>query len=178
MNAAIRFCLIPAIHVNLQGVDVNWVKQQLTDYISSTLPKNASGRGIITTHSNPSCGRRMAIQKTEIVRPILDRLYPEWRSENPGRSTFEFMSERDAAQRLVARLENQEEISRRLGTHDASPSAAAGGMHPLIWKAAQAQWSTGHRHEAVLAAAKAVNSHLQTKLSKRVRVLSCEAVGV
>lgn len=27
--------------------------------------------------------------------------------------------------------------------------------------------STGHRHEAVLAAAKAVNSHLQTKLDRR-----------
>jgi uncharacterized protein (TIGR02391 family) len=35
------------------------------------------------------------------------------------------------------------------------------------WKAAEAQWSTGHRHEAVLAAAKAVNSHLQTKVGRR-----------
>ncbi len=31
----------------------------------------------------------------------------------------------------------------------------------------QTQWSTGHQHQAVLAAAKAVNSHLQTKLGRR-----------
>ena len=30
-----------------------------------------------------------------------------------------------------------------------------------------AQWSTGHRHEAVLAAAKAVNSLLETKVGRR-----------
>jgi len=40
-------------------------------------------------------------------------------------------------------------------------------LHDLIWKAAQAQWSTGHRHEAVLAAAKAVNSHLQARVGRR-----------
>jgi hypothetical protein len=33
--------------------------------------------------------------------------------------------------------------------------------------AGAAQWSTGHRHEAVLGAAKAINSHLQAKLSRR-----------
>lgn len=36
-----------------------------------------------------------------------------------------------------------------------------------MWTAASAQWRTGHRHEAVLAAAKAVNSMLQAKLGRR-----------
>jgi hypothetical protein len=43
-----------------------------------------------------------------------------------------------------------------LGTH-APPDLESGA----------AQWSTGHRHEAVLGAAKAINSHLQAKLSRR-----------
>jgi Protein of unknown function (Hypoth_ymh) len=40
-------------------------------------------------------------------------------------------------------------------------------MHELVWRAASAQRATGHRHEAVLAAAKAVNSRLQEKLGRR-----------
>lgn len=44
---------------------------------------------------------------------------------------------------------------------------SAARLHPLIWSAASAQWSTGHRHEAVLAAAKAVNSFLQSKTRRR-----------
>ncbi len=40
-------------------------------------------------------------------------------------------------------------------------------MHELVWQAASAQWATGHRHESVLAAAKAVNSQLQAKLGRR-----------
>ena len=54
-----------------------------------------------------------------------------------------------------------------LGGGDRSPRITAASLHPLIWRAAEAQWSTGHRHEAVLAAAKAVNSMLQSKLGRR-----------
>ena len=76
--------------------------------------------------------------------------------------------ERDAAKRLLARLDSYAEVMTRLGGADQSPRLTAASLHPLIWRrAAQAQWSTGHRHEAVLAAAKAVNSHLQTKVSRR-----------
>jgi uncharacterized protein (TIGR02391 family) len=99
--------------------------------------------------------------------PILQRLYPEWRSENAESSIDEFAPERDAARRLLARIDRIAEVSSRLGGVDTSPRISAAALHPLIWKAAEAQWSTGHRHEAVLAAAKAVNSHLQTKIDRR-----------
>jgi hypothetical protein len=102
----------------------------------------------------------------EVVHPILERLYPEWASENPGNRNDEFRSQRDASKRLLARLETHAEVRLRLGS-DLSPRLTAASLHSLIWKAAQAQWSTGHRHEAVLAAAKAVNSHLQSKVSRR-----------
>lgn len=48
-----------------------------------------------------------------------------------------------------------------------SPQIEVAALHTLVWQAAQAQWEAGHRHEAVLAAAKAVNSHLQTKIGRR-----------
>jgi hypothetical protein len=40
-------------------------------------------------------------------------------------------------------------------------------MHDLAWRAASPQWQTEHRHDAVLASAKAVNSLLQKKLGRR-----------
>lgn len=153
--------------MDLNGVDVNWVQEQLTNFVSRTRAVNQSGGSVITARTAPACGRAEAIQLSETVRPILDRLYPEWRSENAGSKNDEFKSERDGSRRLLARLESHEEVARRLGGADASPSVTTRGMHPLIWNAAQAQWSTGHRHEAVLAAAKAVNSHLQAKVGRR-----------
>ncbi len=99
--------------------------------------------------------------------PILDRLYPSWRDENPPSRRAEFRSERDACLRLRARISSSEEIEALFAGHDAAPQLSAGQMHELVWQAASAQWSTGHRHEAVLAAAKAVNSRLQEKLGRR-----------
>ena len=56
---------------------------------------------------------------------------------------------------------------RRTERTQKSPSLPPGQLQALVWSAASAQWSTGHRHEAVLAAAKAVNSVLQAKVSRR-----------
>jgi uncharacterized protein (TIGR02391 family) len=153
--------------VNLEGVDVPWVKDQLATFVRDTYPENQSGGGFITSQTAPRCGRDRAIEMTEVVRPILQRLYPRWRSENAESDIDEFAPERDAAKRLLARIDRFAEVSSRLGGVDTSPRISAAALHPLIWKAAEAQWSTGHRHEAVLAAAKAVNSHLQTKIGRR-----------
>ena len=116
--------------------------------------------------ASPQCGRAEAIRQVETIRPILDRLYPVGQSENTTSKNDEFKSERDASRRLLARLDNHEEVSARLGGVDASPRIAA-SLHHLVWGAAKVQWSVGHRHEAVLAAAKAVNSQLQAKIGRR-----------
>lgn len=153
--------------VNLNGVDVDWVREQLQRFIEETQPVNQSNNMVVTARTAPACGRPRAIELVETARPILTRLYPEWRSENPTSSNDEFRSERDAARRLLARLATHADVASRLGSLDTSPRVLASSMHPLIWAAAQAQWLTGHRHEAVLAAAKAVNSALQSKLGRR-----------
>jgi hypothetical protein len=139
------------VSMQTDGVDLTWVRERLSEYSERTRPVNQSSSGSgyvsITARTSPACGRGEAIALTETVRPILNRLYPEWRSENHSSKNDEFKSERDACRRLLARLENLDEVERRLGGGDTSPRITAASLHPLIWVAAQAQWSTGHRHE-------------------------------
>jgi len=153
--------------LNLRGVDVERVKMELETFVSETTPHNASGGGFITARSNPACGRPRALELSERVRPILDRLYPQWQNENLGSKTFEFQAERDACSRLLSRTASNEEIVALFSGHDDAPRLSASQMHELVWRAASAQWATDHRHEAVLAASKAVNSRLQEKLDRR-----------
>ncbi|HEX8117311.1 MAG TPA: TIGR02391 family protein, partial [Pyrinomonadaceae bacterium] len=153
--------------LNLSGVNVEAVKSELQRYVQETTPRNASGGGVITTQSNPACGRPRAIELTERVVPILRRLYPNWQDENERRRNFEFAAERDACARLLARIESDEEITDLFSEQDDAPQLSASHLHDLVWSAASAQWATGHRHEAVLAAAKAVNSRLQEKTQRR-----------
>lgn len=159
------------VGVQLEGVDVEWVQQQLKEFIQHTAPVNQSsvGPGYVSLSllMLPACGRPQALKLAETVRPILTRLYPEWRVENGTSENDEFQQERDASRRLLARLENHTEVMKRLGGGDTSPRIQASGLHHLVWQAARPQWETGHRHEAVLAAAKAVNSLLEAKVSRR-----------
>lgn len=152
--------------MNLDGVDTDWVREQLGAFVSETRAINQSAQGYITPSCAPACGRDRAMQLSEVLYPILDRLYPEWASEIAVNRYDEFLAERDASKKLLARLDTDAEVRARLGS-DLSPRLSAASLHRLIWNAAQTQWSTGHRHEAVMAAAKAVNSHLQTKIDRR-----------
>lgn len=125
------------------GVDVGWVQGQLRPFIAETRAVNqsssSSGATFITARTAPACVRDKALAMSDVVRPILDRLYPEWRSENTGTKNDESLGERDAAKRLLARLDKHAEVAEKLGGADTSPRLAAGALHPLIWSAAEAQ---------------------------------------
>ncbi|MGW6728705.1 TIGR02391 family protein [Nocardia sp. NPDC055029] len=148
-----------------EGVDVEWVRSQLVNFLGETeaVYENVSNGMVMR------CGRGKFVELMEVVGAILERLYPDWVQQNrcddaedePERAV------RDAVRRLIVRLDYQNELIERLGGTDTSPQIRATSLHPLVWKAASAQWSTGHRHEAVLAAAKAVNSLLQKKTGRR-----------
>lgn len=153
--------------MNLEGVHVEGVRELLVAYVDATTPVNNSGPNIISFTSSPRCGRAEALARTEQVLPVLDRLYPEWRRENTESSNFEFKQQRDAAQKLMARLDSRTMVQELLGSADQSPRISAAALHADVWSAAAAQWGVGHRHEAVLAAAKIVNSRLQAKVSRR-----------
>lgn len=50
---------------------------------------------------------------------------------------------------------------------DSSPPAPAlDQLHPTVWVAAQPQWKAGHLHDAVMAASKAVNAMLESKVGR------------
>ncbi len=116
----------------------------------------------------PASGADDAYFVVEQVRMILDRLYPQWREEHPtdGRG-YRYTYLLEAIKSLIARIQVHEHTTKMLGGMDSSPQIAASSLHHLIWQAAAPQWSTGHRHEAVFAAAKAVNSMLQSKVGRR-----------
>jgi Protein of unknown function (Hypoth_ymh) len=149
------------------GLDLARIDQELARYVEQTTPRNLSSGNVITSTCAPACGRAEALKLTERIRPILDKLYPEWREQNEDDPSFEFAAERDACERLRSRIASHTEIEDMLDGFDASPKLAGSALHQLVWGAASAQWATGHRHEAVLAAAKAVNSMLQAKLGRR-----------
>lgn len=79
-------------------------------YVATTKPINQSTASLMTSRTSPDCGRPEAIRQVETVRPILDRLYPERQSENAPSKYDEFKTERNAARRLLARLDNHEEV--------------------------------------------------------------------
>lgn len=144
------------------GVNLETAKLELQYFVDNAAPK-LDGVG----HYSAKCGRTQALQLTERVRPILDVLYPEWRTENARGKYFEFASEHDASIRLIERIGSAEELVEILGDRNQNPKLFADQLHPLVWSSAAVQWSTGHRHEAVFAASKAVNSLLQSKVDRR-----------
>lgn len=115
----------------------------------------------------PACGEQRAIELTERIRPILDALFPTWETEVSVHGMDPWGQPREACQMLLGGIASHSEIGELLAGHDASPRLSAAGFHEQVWTAASAQWKTGHRHEAVLAAAKAVNSMLQAKVGRR-----------
>jgi hypothetical protein len=157
--------------VVFEGVNIPWVREKLQNFLEQTASRYATdeyGHSVLRV----GCGRDRFVELMEVTEPILNRLYPAWRQENSDMESHEdgfepYTGVRDAARRLIVRLDMHAELAENLGGTDTSPQISAARLHPLIWQAASAQWSTGHRHEAVLAAAKAVNSMLQKKTNRR-----------
>ena len=149
-------------HVDLPGVIA-----ELESYIAETTPQNQSSANFITMTSAPRCGRQRALELTERVRPILDSLYPVWRDENRETRTSNSRRNETPASVYGHGSPRTRKFAGMLAGLDATPQLSASQLHELVWQAASAQWSTSHFQEAVLAAAKAVNSMLQNKLDRR-----------
>lgn len=54
----------------------------------------------------------------------------------------------------------------RRGHSTQAPTHAVDQLHPTVWKAAETRWRANHLHDAVIAASKAVNAMLQTKIGR------------
>lgn len=146
-----------------KGVNLAGVRAELEGFLAQTTETHTPG----SWGSAPACGRDHAIELSERVLPLLSALYPEWKDENDESKYFEFAAMRDASKRLIARIDSYEEVEALIEGQDVSPRLAGSQLHKLVWAAASAQWTTGHHQEAVFAAAKAVNSMLQSRTDRR-----------
>jgi uncharacterized protein (TIGR02391 family) len=54
----------------------------------------------------------------------------------------------------------------RRGRSTRTPTLAVDQLHPIVWKAAETRWKAKHLQDAVIAASKAVNIMLQTKIGR------------
>jgi hypothetical protein len=144
--------------------DYDWINEQLDLFIRQTVPHNMSGNGVITTQSGPAASNEEVIAQAEIVEPILDKFYPEWRTAIDTSKSYRWRQHREAAQRCRVRLARQEEVRQKLG--DNSPRLAADNLHPWVWDAAAGPWKSGNYSDAVDAAARNVNANLRRKVKR------------
>ncbi|HEX5120069.1 MAG TPA: TIGR02391 family protein [Pseudonocardiaceae bacterium] len=144
--------------------DYDWINQQLDLFIRQTVPHNMSGNGVITTRSGPAASDEEVITQAEIVEPILDKFYAEWRTAIDTSKNYRWRQHREAAQRCRVRLARQEEVRQKLG--DNSPRLAADTLHPWVWDAAAGPWKSGNYSDAVDAAARNVNANLRRKVKR------------
>jgi hypothetical protein len=144
--------------------DYEWINKQLDLFIEQTVPHNMSGNGFMTSRSGPAAPPDEVIAQAEVVEPILDKFYPEWRTAIAGSDSYRWRQHREAAQRCRARLARQEEIRRKLG--DDSPRLSADTLHSWVWDAAAGPWRSGNYSDAVDAAARNVNANLRRKVKR------------
>jgi Protein of unknown function (Hypoth_ymh) len=53
------------------------------------------------------------------------------------------------------------------GEHQPGPLTAPDDLHPWVWDAAKSRWQSGHRRDAIVAAAASLNDHLQHKVGRQ-----------
>ena len=113
----------------------------------------------------PACSSERALELPVAVQPILERLYPEWRTDATPDPYYgaELGQTRKAAQILLAQLKHWPET---MALVDSVPRTVESGLHERVWQAARPQWELGHYNDAVLEAAKAVNLMLQQKTGR------------
>lgn len=73
--------------------------------------------------------------------------------------------ERERTVRCIESIKRNAEIQMNLG--DMAPRLDAKSLHPWVWEGARSLWQSNHFAEAVEAAAKCLNAHMQSKVGRR-----------
>ena len=110
-------------------------------------------------------GNRATRSKAEKLWPrtaqILQRVAPEKVHEIRFGYGYWYLAAQQAINFALGVLDHQEEIAQHLGAK--GPVLTAAGLHPWVWQSAAPLWSASHQ-DAVNAAARAVNTHLRSKV--------------
>jgi hypothetical protein len=145
--------------------DMDWVVDQLENFVKITVPHNLSGPNAITTRNAAAVPDSQVIEEQDIVEAILARFYPRWREDNDPDTNYRWGQHRLAAQRCLSQIRRRQELEEKLGF--TGPRLSSAELHHWVWEAARPQWDSGHRAEAVVAAARNVNSRLQQTIGRR-----------
>jgi hypothetical protein len=150
------------------GIDKDRAIEWLQNFLQRVqLRYSPPGRGFIGPGTyNFARPKEEAQGAAQTVEPILDAVLPGWRTADWEEERSQPMwRHREAANRAIAVLREQENIADILG--DGAPTISAGALHAWVWDSAKTLWSSGHFRESVNAAARAVNAQAQAKLNRR-----------
>ena len=151
--------------VHVTEPDMEWVVATLERFIEITKPHNLSGGNLITPRMGAAVPNSQVIDEQDTVEAILFRFYPRWREENNSDPNYRWAQHRVSAQRCLAKIRRRQELEEKLGF--TGPRLSSGALHEWVWDAARPQWESGHLAEAVVAAARNINSRLQQKVGRR-----------
>lgn len=148
----------PGIDLYCHGVDIAWMRDQLTEYYG--LIERGEPDGMY--YDDPRRLRCLRLEAT--VKEILRRLDPELADcdIDPFGNWEQTM---DAVVGGLGILDAREAIETKLASD--IPTLPADQLHPWVWRAARTLWDSAHYRHAVQAAATAINDHTQNKLGRR-----------
>lgn len=151
----------------MSGLNSEWALQELDTFLDQTVlryPDPVPGVVNMTGRKVTAAQHEVILKQAQIVEQILDRVLPDWRSIQGGKSN-RWENHREAALRAKEVLLRQEEVRKNLG--DDAPEISAADLHPWVWSGAASLWQSGHYRSAVEDAAKKLNAETQNKLVRR-----------
>lgn len=137
------------------GMDVEWTKQQLTDFIAlherEPVPDSERTPHGPKTRMVGTLEQRKAMMRT--IALIGEALYERAPRSPNG----------EDARRMLWDLEHGDAVREKLGLDEPGPALPAHDLHPWVWEAARPHWLSGNHEAALWAAAINVNSRLKRK---------------
>jgi uncharacterized protein (TIGR02391 family) len=151
----------------MSGLNVTWALEELDKFVGQTtlhFPPSTPGIVDLTGYKDTAAPEEDIIKEAPVVEKIFDRVLPDWRSTESGRSN-RWQKHHEVAVRVRAQLAREQELAENLG--DNAPRVSASDFHPWVWSGAESLWQSGHYREAVEGAIKKLNAETQNKLGRR-----------
>ncbi|RBL99237.1 hypothetical protein C1H84_16260 [Glutamicibacter soli] len=140
-------------------MNLDWCLERLAD-ADSLLDAIREARNKRESDKRRSLERELQVSLVP-VRHIADALFVNF--------PWPVYSSTEALAPLISELRGElvwaSEIDKNL--EPTAPQLRADRFHPWVWNGARSLWDSGHRADAVLAAAKLVNAQLQNKVDRR-----------
>jgi hypothetical protein len=142
--------------------DPTWATERLAQFQAAVAAVIETGQALLIDNGVSSeYYRRVrddAVRQESTARRIMSEVLtsvPEWQLGTDDGNQLA----KDLATRAISIIADEEEVNEHLGRP--GPKMEAASLHPVVWNAAAALWGNGHHDQAVQAAARFVNAHVQ-----------------